>query len=108
MVIEEEIEDLEEKLEELQRSSGIKDFEVQQSHNFDKKASLLQRRIEKLGGLSDGKHVKEIREMAESSFSIKTKGEIIDNKSDNRFTDVSVNLSLPVKKKKNEVEFLRA
>lgn len=88
VVIEEEIEDLEEKLEELQRSSGIKDFEVQQSHNFDKKASLLQRRIEKLGGLSDGKHVKEIREMAESSFSIKTKGEISDNKSDTRFTDV--------------------
>lgn len=54
MVIEEEIEDLEEKLEELQRSSGIKDFEVQQSSNFDKKASLLQRRLEKLGGLSDG------------------------------------------------------
>ncbi|KAE9462242.1 hypothetical protein C3L33_05863, partial [Rhododendron williamsianum] len=88
VVIEEEIEDLEEKLEELQRSSGIKDFEVQQSSNFDKKASLLQRRLEKLGGLSDGKRVKEIREMAESSFSINTKGENTDNRSDNRFTDV--------------------
>ncbi|XP_058199311.1 uncharacterized protein LOC131314579 isoform X2 [Rhododendron vialii] len=88
VVIEEEIEDLVEKLEELQRSSGIKDFEVQQSSNFDKKASLLQRRLEKLGGLSDGKRVKEIREMAESSFSINTKGENSDNKSDNRFTDV--------------------
>ncbi|KAI8526188.1 hypothetical protein RHMOL_Rhmol13G0289500 [Rhododendron molle] len=87
VVIEEEIEDLEEKLEELQRSSGIKDFEVQQSSNFDKKASLLQRRLEKLGGLSDGKRVKEIREMAESSFSINTKGENNDNRSDNRFTD---------------------
>ncbi|KAG5517546.1 hypothetical protein RHGRI_038071 [Rhododendron griersonianum] len=87
VVIEEEIEDLEEKLEELQRSSGIKDFEVQQSSNFDKKASLLQRRLEKLGGLSDGKRVKEIREMAESSFSINTKGENTDNRSDNRFTD---------------------
>lgn len=39
--------------------------------------------------------------MAELSFSIKTKGEISDNKSDSKFTDVSVNLSLLIIKSMN-------
>ncbi|KAM7497153.1 hypothetical protein LguiA_021567 [Lonicera macranthoides] len=68
VVLEEEIEDLADKLEELQRSYGIGDFEVRKCNNFDKKASVLQRRLEKLGGLSDEKCLKEIRGMPESSL----------------------------------------
>ncbi|XAR60364.1 hypothetical protein NMG60_11033709 [Bertholletia excelsa] len=93
-VLEEEIEDLEDKLEELQKSSGGKDFEVQHCSNFDKKASFLQRRLEKLGGLSDEKCIKEIKEMAEASFpsqkNSKThnKGSVSPHKSHNKFTHV--------------------
>ncbi|KAA8549766.1 hypothetical protein F0562_001216 [Nyssa sinensis] len=71
-VLEEEIKDLAEKLQELQKSSGVKDVEVRNCSNFDKKASFLQRRLEKLGGLSYDKCVKEIQEMAEGSLSIHT------------------------------------
>ncbi|KAK2967815.1 hypothetical protein RJ640_027709 [Escallonia rubra] len=76
VVLQEEIGDLAEKLEELQRSSGVGDSEVRNCSNFDKKASLLQRRLEKLGGLSEGKCMKEVRGMAEASFSIKRDCEI--------------------------------
>ncbi|PSR90183.1 Myosin heavy chain, striated muscle like [Actinidia chinensis var. chinensis] len=95
-VLEEEIGDLEDKLKELQRSSGIKDFKVQHSTNFDKKACLLQRRLEKLGGLADEKCMTEMRVMAEASFSInkndKIKDENLDSdhKSNNKFADVEV------------------
>ncbi|CAK9164707.1 unnamed protein product [Ilex paraguariensis] len=92
-VLEEEIEDLAEKLEELRRSSGVVDFEVRDCSNFDKQASLLQRRLGKLGGLSDEKCVKEIQELAESSLSINTIHEIdnesfdLSSKGNNRSTD---------------------
>ncbi|XP_057483810.1 uncharacterized protein LOC130770374 isoform X2 [Actinidia eriantha] len=95
-VLEEEIGDLEEKLEELQRSSGIKDFEVQHCSSFDKKACLLQRRLEKLGGLVDEKCAKEMRVMAEASFPINKNDKINDesfdsgHKSNIKFTDVEV------------------
>ncbi|KAL0419560.1 UNVERIFIED_CONTAM: hypothetical protein Sradi_1369500 [Sesamum radiatum] len=69
-VLEEEIEDLADKLEELQKSSRTKDDEVRNCSNFDKKASLLQRRLDKLGGLSDENSRKELQEPAESSLSI--------------------------------------
>ncbi|GFP98803.1 hypothetical protein PHJA_002024200 [Phtheirospermum japonicum] len=52
-VLEKEIEDLSEKLEHLQKSSSIKEYEFPKCSNFDKKASILQHRLEKLGGLSD-------------------------------------------------------
>ena len=52
VVLETEILDLAEKLEKLQRSLGLKDFEVRNS-NFDKQATLLQRRLEKFGVTSD-------------------------------------------------------
>lgn len=70
LVLEEEIEDLAQKLEELQRSYGVGDFEVQNCGNFDKKASILQRRLEKLGGLSSEKCSEQIPDMAESILSI--------------------------------------
>ncbi|KAL9458717.1 hypothetical protein AB3S75_007563 [Citrus x aurantiifolia] len=70
MVLEEEIKNLTEKLEKLQRRSGVKYLEVKSSGNFDKQACLLQRRLVKVGATSDETCVKEIREMAEASLSI--------------------------------------
>lgn len=70
LVVKEEIEDLAEKLEELQRSYGVKDYEVQNCGNFDKKASILQRRLEKLGGFSSEKCTEQISEQAESNLPI--------------------------------------
>lgn len=79
LVLEEEIHDLAEKLKKLQRSSGVKDFEVRKCSNFDKQTSLLQRRLEKFGATSDEICVKEIREMAEASLSIKTSCRVDDS-----------------------------
>ncbi|KAL5831902.1 hypothetical protein ACOSQ4_017256 [Xanthoceras sorbifolium] len=73
MVLEEEIKKLTEKLEKLQRRSGVKSLEVKSSSDFDKQASLLQQRLVKeVAGMSDEICVKEIREMAEASLSIKS------------------------------------
>ena len=90
-VLEEEIKDLAEKLEKLQRCSGNKDFEVKKCSNFDKQTSLLQRRLEKLGGMSD-KCVKEIQEIAEASSSINTSCSVgknfVSHHKSNKFMDV--------------------
>ncbi|KAK4419579.1 hypothetical protein Salat_2370800 [Sesamum alatum] len=86
-VLEEEIDDLAEKLEELQKSSRTKDDEVQNCSNFDKKASLLQRRLR---GLSDENRRKELQELTESSLPINTMnhGIAIRNcKTDNKSTN---------------------
>ncbi|KAJ9698026.1 hypothetical protein PVL29_007235 [Vitis rotundifolia] len=92
-VLEEEIEDLAEKLEELQRSSDAKDLEVKKCSNFDKQTSLLQRRLEKLGGISE-KCVKEIQEIAEASLSINTSCSVgkssVSNRRCNKFMDVEI------------------
>ncbi|XP_042513702.1 myosin-9-like [Macadamia integrifolia] len=95
VVLEEEIEDLEEKLEELQRRSPgrFRDFDVQKCSNFDKQATILQRRLEKIGGrgISEDESVKEIREIAEASLAIDTNCRSVDSFVSNRktrFTDV--------------------
>ena len=76
LVLEEQINDLVEKMEKLQKRSGVKDLEVKKCTNFDKQVSFLQRRLEKFGGISDEEIcVKEIREMAEASLSIKMSSE---------------------------------
>ncbi|XVE78916.1 hypothetical protein DITRI_Ditri14bG0016300 [Diplodiscus trichospermus] len=76
LVLEEQINDLVEKIEKLQKRSGVKDLKVRKCSNFDKQVSFLQRRLEKFGGISDEEIcVKEIREMAEASLSIKTSSE---------------------------------
>ncbi|TXG73285.1 hypothetical protein EZV62_001864 [Acer yangbiense] len=72
MVLEQEIKNLAEKLEKLQRRSGVKTLEVKSSSNFDKQATLLQQRLVKVDGMSDEICVKEIREMAEASLSIQS------------------------------------
>ncbi|KAK6776363.1 hypothetical protein RDI58_027364 [Solanum bulbocastanum] len=69
-VLEEEIEDLAEKLEELKKSCKNKDVEVSHCSNFDKKACHLQKRIEKLGGLTDEKALKELQQLAQSTNEI--------------------------------------
>ncbi|XP_073311098.1 uncharacterized protein [Primulina huaijiensis] len=66
-VLEEEIEDLEEKIEELRKESRIK---VKNCSNFDKKACILQSRLEKFGSLSLESCSKELQELAEPSLSI--------------------------------------
>ncbi|KAK2641157.1 hypothetical protein Ddye_022920 [Dipteronia dyeriana] len=71
MVLEQEIKNLAEKLEKLQRRSGVKTLEVKNS-NFDKQATLLQQRLLKVGAMSDEICVKEVREMAEASLSIQS------------------------------------
>ncbi|KAL0370349.1 UNVERIFIED_CONTAM: hypothetical protein Sangu_0353000 [Sesamum angustifolium] len=71
VLLEKEIEELSEKLEELHKSSRMKD-KVRKCSNFDKKAWILQRRLEKLGDSSDDSSLKELQTLPESSTSINT------------------------------------
>ncbi|KAL3850135.1 hypothetical protein ACJIZ3_012017 [Penstemon smallii] len=90
-VLEEEIEDLAEKLEELQKSSKDKDPEVRNCSNFDKKACLLQRRrLEKIGGLSDQSFVKESNLSINTSHDNDKESSISISKTKNKATDVDV------------------
>ncbi|KAL0390804.1 UNVERIFIED_CONTAM: hypothetical protein Scaly_0437500 [Sesamum calycinum] len=72
VLLEKEIEELSEKLEELHKSSRMKDYKVRKCSNFDKKAWILQRRLEKLGESSDDSSLKELQTLPESSTSINT------------------------------------
>lgn len=73
LILEEEIQELEEKLGELQRRSPSGGGEFRKCCNFDKKASALRRRMEKLGPTEEElaeekKCIREIRELAEASL----------------------------------------
>ncbi|KAE8728377.1 Myosin-related isoform 2 [Hibiscus syriacus] len=73
VLLEQQINGLMEKIEKLQKRSGVKDLEVEKCSNFDQKVSSLQRQIEKFGfkGTSDEEiRVKEIRDMTDASLSI--------------------------------------
>ncbi|KAJ6964534.1 hypothetical protein NC652_002704 [Populus alba x Populus x berolinensis] len=83
MVLDEEIQELIEKLERLQRRSGVKDLEGRKCSNLDRQVSILRRRLEKFGGESDEICVKEIQEMAEASLSIKTNCSVYETSSSN-------------------------
>ncbi|KAL0437208.1 UNVERIFIED_CONTAM: hypothetical protein Sradi_0428700 [Sesamum radiatum] len=72
VLLEKEIEELSEKLEELHKSSRMNDYKVRKCSNFDKKAWVLQRRLEKLGESSDDSSLKELQTLPESSSSINT------------------------------------
>ncbi|KAL2239928.1 uncharacterized protein LOC105170810 [Sesamum indicum] len=72
VLLEKEIEELSEKLEELHKSSRMKDYKVRKCSNFDKKAWILQRRLEKLGESSDDSSLKELQILPQSSSSINT------------------------------------
>ncbi|KAK7264037.1 hypothetical protein RJT34_31639 [Clitoria ternatea] len=62
MVLDEEIRELTEKLERLQKRSAVKDVGVRSQKNFDKQVSVLQRRLEKIGGSSDEIRLREFQE----------------------------------------------
>lgn len=95
-VLEKEIEDLSEKLEELHKSSRIKSYEFRNCSNFDKKACFMQRRLEKLGDLSDESCLNELQVLAESSLSIDTSGDFgkhigaSNNKTENKSSEVRI------------------
>ncbi|CAA3013540.1 Hypothetical predicted protein [Olea europaea subsp. europaea] len=103
-VLEEEIEDLAEKLEELTKSSKAKGHEFRNCSNFDKKVCVLQRRLEKLGGLSDDNSAKELQELAESSSSITTCHDIVQESS--ALSQISKNKSTNVDKLRRNMEGL--
>lgn len=71
-VLDEEIHELTEKLQKLQKRSAVKDLEATRNcRNFDKQVSVLRRRLEKIGGPSDEIYLREFEEMANVSLSIK-------------------------------------
>nr|XP_043623254.1 myosin heavy chain, embryonic smooth muscle isoform [Erigeron canadensis] len=88
VVLEEEIKELAEKLEELQTSyNESEDQELRKCKNFDKKASCLQRRLERLGGLTDDDcSNKEMKK--ESNGEVNEDGLFLNVKSQNKSTDV--------------------
>lgn len=69
-VIEEEIENLVGKLGELKRRTRVKESEGGRScNNIDKQVVVLQRRLEKLGGIGISEDKKEIRDFGRRSLS---------------------------------------
>ncbi|KAL2540909.1 myosin-related [Abeliophyllum distichum] len=103
-VLEEEIEDLAEKLEELTKTSRAKGHEFRNCSNFDKKACVLQRRLEKLGGLLDDNSTKELHELAESTSSITTSHDTVQESS--VLSQISKNKSTNVDKLRRNMEGL--
>ncbi|KAE8678854.1 Myosin-related isoform 2 [Hibiscus syriacus] len=76
LILEEQIDKLSGKLEKLQKRSRVKDLEVEKCSNFDEQVCFLQRRHKKFEGFSEEEVcVKEIRQMAEASLSIRTSSE---------------------------------
>ncbi|OWM69179.1 uncharacterized protein LOC116210392 [Punica granatum] len=72
-VLEEEIQNLVDELKELGKGSRAKDTTwARNCSNFDRQVTVLQRRLDKLGSLSEGKRVEKIRKMAEESLSMST------------------------------------
>ncbi|KAM7277811.1 hypothetical protein ACFE04_004945 [Oxalis oulophora] len=67
LVFEEEIQELIEKLEKLQKRSRVKQLDVKKCSNFDKKALSLQKHLEKFDRLDNDVCVKEIQEFAEAT-----------------------------------------
>ncbi|MBA0873462.1 hypothetical protein Goshw_002523 [Gossypium schwendimanii] len=88
MILEELINELLEKLEKLQKRTGVKDLEAKKCSNFDKQGCFLRTRLDKFGEFSvEQIRAEEIREMAEASLSIKTSSEsdesLVSNRNNN-------------------------
>lgn len=94
MVVEEEIQQLAEKLEKIRKHLERKNLEARKYSNFDKQASLLRRRLEIFRGTSDKICVKEIQEMAEMSLSIKSKCRVNESLVSGDFSNVSTSFVL--------------
>lgn len=90
MVVEEEIQQLAEKLEKIRKNLERKELEARKYSNFDKQASLLRRRLEIFRGTSDKICVKEIQEMAEMSLSIKSKCRVNESLVSSEISNVSL------------------
>ncbi|KAL4342033.1 hypothetical protein GQ457_08G001900 [Hibiscus cannabinus] len=100
LVFEEQIDELLEKLEKLQKRSRVKDLEVEQ-------VCFLQSRPEEFGGFSEEEiRLKEIRLMAEASLSIGTSSEGDDSFVSNGNNNVEV-LSRKMERLSKEVLFER-
>ncbi|XP_011657638.1 centrosomal protein of 83 kDa isoform X2 [Cucumis sativus] len=74
MVLEDEINDLAQKLERLRRGSRDKQIELKKSSNFDKQASLLQKKLEKIGEDTD-----ELKTVAETKKTCRDQESFISN-----------------------------
>ncbi|TYG38958.1 hypothetical protein ES288_D13G265800v1 [Gossypium darwinii] len=88
MILEELINELLEKLEKMQKRTGVKDLEAKTCSNFDKQACFLRTRLDKFGEFPvEQIRAEEIREMAEASLSIKTSSEsdesLVSNRNNN-------------------------
>lgn len=92
--LEEEIQQLAEKLEKLRRNLEVKNSRARKCHNFDKQAALLQRELKMFRRTSDEICVKKIQEMAEVSFSIKTKSRLNESFFSSDDSNVSINSPL--------------
>ncbi|KAK7341235.1 hypothetical protein VNO80_24161 [Phaseolus coccineus] len=79
MVLDEEIHELAEKLQRLQKRSKVKDLGARKNKNLDKQVSVLQRLLEKIGGSSDEIYLREFQEMENISLSIKRCSRIDDS-----------------------------
>ncbi|KAL2988529.1 hypothetical protein AAZX31_11G091600 [Glycine max] len=79
MVLDEEIHELTQKLQRLHKRSKVKDLGARKNRNFDKQVSVLQRRLDKIGGSSDEIYLREFQEMENISFSIKRSSTVDDN-----------------------------
>ena len=79
MVLDEEIHELTLKLQRLHRRSKVKDLGARKKRNFDKQVSVLQRRLEQIGGSSDEICLREFQEMENISLSIKRSSIVDDN-----------------------------
>lgn len=94
LVLEKEIEELTYKLVELQISSRMKNPEAYSCSNFDKQASLLQKKLEKYNEVQDDCCVKEIPEVSTVSLPVNCvrDAKILcqsSSRRSSRFTDVS-------------------
>jgi len=96
MVLDEEIHELTEKLQRLQKRSKVKDSGVRKNKNFDKQVCVLQRRLEKIGGSSDEIYLREFQEMENISLSIKRCSGIDDSIVASGKLNVSMTSSLDV------------
>jgi small subunit ribosomal protein S2e len=94
--LDEEIHELTEKLKKLQKRSTVKDFEKRRrsSRNFDKQVSVLQRRLEKIGGPSDEIYLREFEEMEKVSFSVKRSSKFDDSVVASGKLNVSVKVTI--------------
>ncbi|KAA3485889.1 cingulin-like [Gossypium australe] len=91
MILEELINELLEKLEKMQKRTGVKDLEAKKCSNFDQQACFLRTRLDKFGEFSDKQiRAEEIREMAEASLSIKTSSQSDESLVSNRNNNVEI------------------